>query len=231
MGGKEPRRLYRAFFRPSTVAAARRCRDENAVSLLPPSGPTAVPAGVVTAILFVETSCGRNTGFEPRCSTASPDSRWRTSRRTSRTHRAFRPARRRRPSRRRSRGARARELEDTFYTEVRAGSRWRTAWGASLRSAARRRRDRFPAFSSDELPQVGADAVATAASTSSTRGSAASCANYLAKRLAPGASPAAGRRDVIWALQHSTPISMRCSPSARELDHPASVRRTRRDEW
>src|SRR4029453_16941011 len=62
---REPHSMYRGFRKPATIAAARRCRAETAGVCEHAGRPHGGPAGVVAAILFVETGCGRNTGSSP----------------------------------------------------------------------------------------------------------------------------------------------------------------------
>jgi hypothetical protein len=62
---REPASLYRSFRRPSSIAAARRCRAEHADVLADGERLHGVPASLVAAILHVETGCGRNTGSSP----------------------------------------------------------------------------------------------------------------------------------------------------------------------
>ena len=59
---REPRSLYRRFLGAPSIAAARRCREENAAAFETAQRTHGVPASVVAAILYVETGCGRNTG-------------------------------------------------------------------------------------------------------------------------------------------------------------------------
>jgi peptidoglycan lytic transglycosylase B len=59
---REPRSLYRGFLRPRTVAAARRCRARYAEALENAERAHGVSAGLVAAILFVESGCGDSTG-------------------------------------------------------------------------------------------------------------------------------------------------------------------------
>ena len=62
---RESPALYRDFLRAPSLAAARRCRREHADVLEAAERATGVSAGLVTAILHVETGCGRNTGSSP----------------------------------------------------------------------------------------------------------------------------------------------------------------------
>ena len=59
---REHRALYRRFLRPRSVAAARLCRAHYADAFERAERTHHVPASLLTAVLFVETACGRNTG-------------------------------------------------------------------------------------------------------------------------------------------------------------------------
>jgi membrane-bound lytic murein transglycosylase B len=59
---REPRSLYRGFLKSSSIASARRCKVEHRGDLLAAERQYGVPSGLLTAIIYVETSCGRNTG-------------------------------------------------------------------------------------------------------------------------------------------------------------------------
>ena len=228
MGGKEPRRLYRAFFRPSTVAAARRCRDENAASLTAAERTYGVPASVVTAILFVETSCGRNTGSSPmlyrlaRLAMANEPANVADNIERFARHGDVDPRVERRVR------ARARELENTFYPEVRAAFEVADRMGVhplTLRGSASGAIG-FPQFLPTSYLKYGADAGGDGrVDLFDAADAAASCANYLAGNgWRPGLS-AAGHRDVIWRYNHSDAYIDAVLTLAREIDHPASVRK------
>lgn len=116
----EHRSLYRGFLRPDSVARARRCRREHDQALRSAEERFGVPAGVVGAILHVETQCGRNTGrravlvqLAKLAMANDPDNvRWNIARHTDGV-----PARRRAAIEARVR-ERARALERIFYPEV-----------------------------------------------------------------------------------------------------------------
>lgn len=119
---RESKAMYRDFLRGDSVGRARQCRAEHDRTLRAAERQYGVPAGVVGAILHVETHCGRNTGRRTvlyelaRLAMANDPSNvgWNIER-----HRAGEP---------RSRWAaieartheRARYLEQTFYPEVAA---------------------------------------------------------------------------------------------------------------
>lgn len=116
----EHRSLYRGFLRADSLARARACRNAHARALQGAEARFGVPAGVVGAILHVESQCGRNTGRRPVLTQLAklamandPDNvRWNIARHTDGV-----PSRRRAAVEARVR-ERARELERTFYPEV-----------------------------------------------------------------------------------------------------------------
>src|SRR6185295_3033722 len=115
---REPRGLYRGFLRPAGIAAARRCREEHGPELDRAADAEGVPASIITAIMYVESGCGRNTGSSM------------ILHRLARLAMADEPANLSRnlawhapdgdPEVEARVRARARYLEDTFYPEVRA---------------------------------------------------------------------------------------------------------------
>lgn len=112
--------LYRGFLRPDSVARARRCRDAHDAALRAAEARFGVPAGVVGAILHVETQCGRNTGrravlvqLAKLAMANDPDNvRWNIARHTEGVPGPRRPAVEARVR------ERASALERTFYPEV-----------------------------------------------------------------------------------------------------------------
>jgi len=59
---RESHRMYRGFLSGDSVARARACRAAHDADFRAASVRTGVPAGVLAAIMHVETQCGRNTG-------------------------------------------------------------------------------------------------------------------------------------------------------------------------
>ena len=116
----EHRSLYRGFLRSDSVARARSCRIEHDRALRAAELRFGVPAGVVGAIMHVESQCGRNTGrrrvlpqLAKLAMSNDPENvRWNIDRHTDGV-----PARRRAAIEARVR-ARAADLERTFYPEV-----------------------------------------------------------------------------------------------------------------
>ncbi len=118
---REPRALYRHFLRAQSIAAARRCRTRYAGALESAERAQGVSANLLAAILYVETGCGRYTGSR------------RVFARLARLAMANAPENVRRvlagyaddsgwidPQTAKRLRQRARELEATFYPEVRA---------------------------------------------------------------------------------------------------------------
>ena len=117
---REHRSLYRGFLRSDSLARARSCRLSHARALRGAEMRFGVPAGVVGAIMHVESQCGRNTGrrrvlpqLAKLAMSNDPENvRWNIAR-----HTAGVPARRRAAIAARVR-TRAGELERMFYPEV-----------------------------------------------------------------------------------------------------------------
>ncbi len=59
---REPRELYGSLLRERSLAGAAACRSEHAGAFEAAERSHGVPAGLVAAILWVETRCGANTG-------------------------------------------------------------------------------------------------------------------------------------------------------------------------
>lgn len=117
---RESKALYRGFLRGDSVGRARQCRAAHAPAFRAAERRYGVPAGVVGAILHVETQCGRNTGSRTvlyqlaRLAMANDPAnvRWNIERHSDGAPRHTRAAI---ESRTRER---ARYLEQTFYPEV-----------------------------------------------------------------------------------------------------------------
>jgi len=61
----ESHALYKKLLKRAAVVEARRCRARYASALEAAERTQGVPASILTAILFVESSCGRNAGSSP----------------------------------------------------------------------------------------------------------------------------------------------------------------------
>jgi len=118
----ESRAPYRRLLSASSVASARRCYLENERALRAAEARHGVPAGVVAAIVHVESACGRNTGSSrilPRLARLAMASDPANLYANMRRHTAGRQGEARADLERRTR-ARALVLEEMFYPEVRA---------------------------------------------------------------------------------------------------------------
>ena len=112
----EPRALYRGFLRPQNVAAARRCRLDHASAFESAGRVHGVSPGLIAAVIYVESGCGRNTGKSlilPRLARLAMANEPENVRRNV----AWRSAD---PETAKRVRARAQYLWDTFYPEVRA---------------------------------------------------------------------------------------------------------------
>lgn len=118
---REPRSRYRRFLRPASVAAARRCRAQNAQAFESAEREHGVSANVLAAILYVESGCGRNTGSSvifhrlARLAMANEPSNVRRNLERWTDDGGYLD-----PATEAKIRARARYLENTFYPEVRA---------------------------------------------------------------------------------------------------------------
>jgi peptidoglycan lytic transglycosylase B len=117
----EPRRLYRRFLRPASIAAARLCRTQYAHAFEAAERASGVPASVLAAVLFIESGCGRHMGSNvifyrlARLAMANePNNVRRNLERVAAEEGRLDPSTAARVR------ARARYLEQTFYPEVRA---------------------------------------------------------------------------------------------------------------
>jgi len=200
--------LYRGSLRPASVAEARRCRARHASAFDAAERTHGVPAGVVAAIIHIESRCGRNTGTQPifyrlaRLAMANEPENVadnlarhlvlvgdRGSATTARV------------------AERGRYLEDTFYPEVRAMFDLATRVGVDPLSMKGSRSGAFgyPQFLPSSYLRHGVDADRDGrVSLYDMHDAAASCANYLARHgWHPGASTAE-RRSAIWSYNRST---------------------------
>ena len=192
--------LYRRFRRPSSIAAARRCRAENAGALEEGERIHGVPASLVAAILYVETGCGRNTGSSP------------VFYRLARLAMANEPANVRANIARLGRCSdealelRARYLDDVFYPEVKAAFEAADRMGVNplaLRGSASGAIG-FPQFLPTSYLRYGTDGDGDGhVDLFDARDAAVSCAGYLTAHGWRTGLSLAAQRDVIWAYNHS----------------------------
>jgi peptidoglycan lytic transglycosylase B len=211
LGGRgEARTLYRGFLRPASVAQARRCRAEYDEEFRAAEARFAVPASVVSALLHVETRCGRNTGSHivfarlARLAMANDPANLERNiaRHTAGVPQALVPDVERRVR------LRAHELEGVFYPEVlamfgladRAGIDPLSLRGSSSGAFG------LPQFLPSSYLRFGVDGNGDGRiSLYDPADAIASAANYLAHH---GWRPGIGRaqeRQVIWTYNHSDP--------------------------
>lgn len=207
---KESTRRYRGLRSASSIAGARRCRDIYDAELRAAQQQFQVPASVLSALLHVETHCGRNTGKEivltrlARLAMANEPSnvldnlRHHTKGvpRASAAHVEHRVRQR------------ARELEGTFYPEVVALFTMSERVGIDPLAVRGSGAGAFglPQFLPSSYLRFAVDGNGDGRiSLYDPADATASAANYLARHgWRPGISEAQ-KRQVIWAYNHSDP--------------------------
>jgi membrane-bound lytic murein transglycosylase B len=204
---REPRALYRGFLRARTIAAARRCRARYADAFENAERAHGVSAGLLAAILFVESGCGDSTGSHLILT------------RLARLAMANAPENVRRnlaryadddghvdPTVEAQLRQRARELEGTFYPEVRALFTVAERLGVSPLDIRGSKGGAFgaPQFLPTSYLADGVDADGDGrVSLDDPADAAASCARFLADHgWRPGLSRSE-RRAVIWQYNRS----------------------------
>jgi membrane-bound lytic murein transglycosylase B len=201
---REPSSMYYGFLRPNSVALARRCLASHEAEFAAAEAATGVPASVVAAIVFVESSCGRHTGSArilPRLARlAMANDPENLAANLARHEKAGAdPAKVR---------ARARYLEDLFYPEVRASF----TLGERLRLDPLEIRGSeagafgFPQFLPTSYLRFAADGDGDGQVSLYRMGDAAlSCGRYLAGHGWGEAKSKADRRRVVWHYNRSDP--------------------------
>jgi hypothetical protein len=229
---REPHAIYRGFLRAPSLAAARRCRREHADALEAAERSTGVSASLVTAILHVETGCGRNTGSSPlvyrlaRLAMANePENLAANMERLAGED----PS----PELARQVKARAQYLEDTFYPEVRAVFELSDRLGVDpleLRGSGSGAFG-YPQFLPTNYLRFGMDGSGDGRVDLFDIGDAsASCANYLAAQGWRKGLTEKQRRAVIWRYNRSDAYVSTVLALARSLDGApvSAARRTGR---
>jgi membrane-bound lytic murein transglycosylase B len=222
---RESHSLYRGFLRAPSLAAARRCRREHADVLEAAERATGVSAGLVTAILHVETGCGRNTGSSPlvfrlaRLAMANePENLAMNMERLVGEDGSSEVVRRVKE--------RGQYLEDTFYPEVRA------VFELSDRLAVDPLELRgsgsgafgYPQFLPSSYLRFGMDGSGDGRIDLFDIGDAsASCANYLAAQGWRKGLTEKQRRSVIWRYNRSDAYVSTVLALARSLDGQAAA--------
>lgn len=210
LGRREARAMYRGFLRPPSIAAARRCRADYDDAFRAAEDRFDVPASVVSALLHVETHCGRNTGTSvvfgrlARLAMANePDNVADNIQRHSKgVPRALTPQVERQVRQR------ARELEGVFYPEVVAMFRIADQAGIDPLTIRGSGSGAFglPQFLPSSYLRFGVDGNGDGrVSLYDPDDAIASAANYLARH---GWRPGITRdqqRQVIWTYNHSDP--------------------------
>ena len=204
---REPRSRYRRLLRPVTITAARRCRARYAAAFEDAERAHGVPASLLAAVLFVESTCGHNTGSYvvftrlARLAMANaPDNVARNLARFSDDDGT-------------ARGAieaqvrhRARELERTFYPEVRALFTVADRMGIGVFNIRGSSAGAFgyPQFLPTSYLEDGVDADGDGrVSLYDFADAAASCARYLVRHGWHAGLTRAEQRAVVWQYNHS----------------------------
>jgi membrane-bound lytic murein transglycosylase B len=218
---RESHALYRGFLSASSVAAARRCREENASVLKTAAEQTGVSSDLVAAILFIETRCGRNTGSSrvlyrlARLAMANEPANLRAN--IARLAGDVIPDADIEPRVR----ARAQYLEDTFYPEVRATFDVADRMGVNpldLRGSPSGAIG-YPQFLPTSYLRYGADAGGDGhIDLFDTADAASSCATYLAAKGWREGLPVEDRRAVIWHYNRSAAYVDAVLTLARRLE-------------
>jgi membrane-bound lytic murein transglycosylase B len=221
----ESRALYRKLLGRAAVAEARRCRARNAEALEAAERTQGVPASVLTAILFVESSCGRNAGSSPILYGLA-----RLAMAAEPANLAVNVERHVRddcdePGVAEQVHARARYLEDTFYPEVRALFDVAARMGVDpleLRGSAAGAFG-YPQFLPTSYLRDGVDADGDGrVRLDEFDDAAASCGRFLAQRgWRPGMS-VKERRAVLWQYNRSAAYIDTVLALARAVATPAA---------
>ncbi|MFN8544212.1 MAG: lytic murein transglycosylase [Candidatus Binatia bacterium] len=205
---REPHSMYRGFLSAGGIARARRCQELHRNTLDAAERDRGVPAGVVAAILTVESGCGQNTGswvILPRLARLAMAAEPSNLEVNVVRHQRLAPDETAAEVADRTR-ARGRWLWDTFYPEVRATFALADRVGADpldLRGSISGALG-LPQFLPTSVLEHGLDGNGDGhVSVFDADDAIASCADYLvAKGWRPELS-VADRRRVIWEYNHS----------------------------
>jgi membrane-bound lytic murein transglycosylase B len=227
----ESHALYRDFLRPQSIAAAQLCRTRYDQELRDAEERFAVPASVVSALIHVETHCGRNTGSSPVFA------------RLARLAMANDPYNLRRNIARNTKGLagtraatverlvrlRARELEGVFYPEVLAMFALEDRTGIDPLDLRGSGSGAFgvPQFLPSSYLRFAVDGNGDGRiSLYDPADAIASAANYLAHHgWRPGLTYSQ-QRQVIWAYNHSDPYIDTVLTLAAEIEREQPSRRS-----
>jgi membrane-bound lytic murein transglycosylase B len=206
-GGERPA-MYRGFLRPPSVAQAERCRIEYDREFRAAEDQYGVPASVISALLHVETHCGRNTGSSvvlarlARLAMANEPAnlQWNIERNTRNVPPGLTPEIERRVR------LRAQELESIFYPEVLALFRLADRTGIDPLAVRGSGSGAFgmPQFLPSSYLRFGVDGNGDGrVDLYDPADAISSAANYLARHgWQPGITHAQ-QRQVIWTYNHS----------------------------
>ncbi|MGD0946854.1 MAG: lytic murein transglycosylase [Candidatus Binatia bacterium] len=226
---REPRSRYRRLLRPVTITAARRCRARYAAAFEDAERAHGVPASLLAAVLFVESTCGHNTGSYvvftrlARLAMANaPDNVARNLARFSDGDGTVRA-----PIEALVRD-RARELERTFYPELRALFTVADRMGIGVFNIRGSSAGAFgyPQFLPTSYLEDGIDADGDGrVSLYDFAAAAASCARYLVRHGWHAGLTRAEQRAVVWQYNHSDAYVDAVLTLAARIDNaPAPVR-------
>jgi len=223
--------MYRGFLRPNSIADAQRCRARYDAELLDAEDRFEVPASVVSALLHVETHCGRNTGGSPvfaRLARLAMANDPYNIRRNLARHTNGVPGARAATVERLVR-LRARELEGVFYPEVLAMFTLEDRTGIDPLTLRGSGSGAFglPQFLPSSYLRFAVDGNGDGrVSLYDPADAIASAANYLARHgWRPGISYAQ-QRQVIWAYNHSDPYIDTVLIIAGEIEREQPSRRS-----
>ncbi len=208
LGGGEKGAMYRGFLRSASIIDAQRCRARYDPELRAAEARFGVPASVVSALLHVETHCGRNTGrsvvFTRLAILAMANEPDNLQRNLNRYRRQGRDD----AAMERVVRARARELEGIFYPEVLAMFQMERRTGIEPLELRGSGSGAFgiPQFLPSSYLRFAVDGDGDGrVSLYDPADAIASAANYLSRHgWRPGISHSE-QRQVIWTYNHSDP--------------------------
>ena len=227
----ERQAMYRGFLRPESIADALSCRARYDTELLDAEERFGVPASVVSALLHVETRCGRHTGSSPvfarLAQLAMANEPANVSRNVARHTKGVRGTAA--ATVERTVRLRARELEGVFYPEVLAMFALEDRTGVDPLSMRGSGSGAFglPQFLPSSYLRFAVDGNADGrVNLYDPADAIASAANYLAHHgWRPGITYAQ-QRQVIWAYNHSDPYIDTVLILASEIEREQPSRRS-----
>lgn len=227
---RESRAHYRGFAKGPSIAAARRCRAAYDDALRAAEERFGVPASVVSALLHVETQCGRNTGthlvFARLARLAMADEPANLQDNIRRLTKGVPPAAK--PQVERRVRQRAHELGGVFYPEVLAMFSLADQTGVDPLAIRGSGSGAFgmPQFLPSSYLRFAVDGNADGRlSLYDPADAIASAAHYLARHGWQAGVTRAQQRQVLWAYNHSDPYidTILLLAGAIEETNPSSV--------